>query len=113
MAGTAKELQYSDPGKLMERLLSSGPGGMEFQVLAAHLTVGETYFFRERKALEALAARILPGLIRERENEGRRLRVWSAACCTGEEAYSLAILLRQAIPKIERLAGDHPGDGSQ
>jgi chemotaxis protein methyltransferase CheR len=68
------------------------------QVLASHLTVGETYFFREKKTFEILTASIVPDLIRNRRGCGQRLRIWSAACCTGEEPYSLAILLHQIIP---------------
>jgi chemotaxis protein methyltransferase CheR len=59
--------------------------------------VGETYFFRERKTFEALADEAIPELVRRRSAE-KRLRLWSAACCTGEEAYSLAILLQRCIP---------------
>jgi chemotaxis protein methyltransferase CheR len=64
----------------------------------SHLTIGETYFFRERKTFDALAQRILPELIRRRRGREQRLRLWSAACSTGEEPYSLAILVQQLLP---------------
>ena len=71
----------------------------EWRRLAAHLTVGETYFFRDRACFEALETRILPDLIASRREDGiRRLRLWSAACATGEEPYSLAILLDRLLP---------------
>ena len=66
----------------------------EAEALSEILTIGETYFFRHWPDFETLAARHLPALI-ERERQGGSPPVlWSAACSTGEEAYSLAILAR-------------------
>lgn len=71
----------------------------EWRRLAGHLTVGETYFFRDRVCFEALEHQVLPALIAARRAEGlRRLRLWSAGCATGEEPYSLAILLDRLLP---------------
>ncbi|MDO8277427.1 MAG: CheR family methyltransferase [Burkholderiaceae bacterium] len=70
------------------------------QALARHLAIGETYFFREYQTFEVLAETILPALIRARREGRRRLRLWSAACCTGEEPYSLAILLHRLLPDL-------------
>ncbi len=62
------------------------------------LTVGETHFFRYAAQFEALRDHVLPPLIGERRAAGKRmLRLWSAGCASGEEAYSLAILLREAL----------------
>lgn len=72
---------------------------VEWRQLAARLTISETYFFRDRAAFDALEGHVLPGLVAARRLEGNlRLRVWSSACATGEEAYSLAILLDRLIP---------------
>jgi chemotaxis protein methyltransferase CheR len=60
--------------------------------LVEHLTVGETYFLRDPAQIAALRRVILPEIIERRRPE-RRLRVWSAGCSTGEEPYTLAILL--------------------
>lgn len=61
----------------------------EWKKLAGHLTVGETYFFRDHGCFEALEHHVLPSLITARRTEGSlRLRLWSAACATGEEPYS-------------------------
>lgn len=60
----------------------------ERQLAVDLLTTNETYFFREPKHFEFLRGRILPGLRR-----GEPLRVWSAACSSGEEPYSIAMLL--------------------
>jgi chemotaxis protein methyltransferase CheR len=68
--------------------------GAVFDDLMAEVTVGETYFFRERAQFDLLRARILPEF-RARRAGTQPLRVWSAACATGEEAYSIAIVLRE------------------
>ncbi len=64
-----------------------------------HLTVGETHFFRNEPQFMALTHHILPELI-ERKRHLRQLRIWSAGCSTGEEPYSLAILLEQLLPDL-------------
>lgn len=75
-------------------LLSSGNGNGEWRVLAEQLTVGETYFFRNKDQFRALAESVLPFLFQARA-ENRRIRILSAGCATGEEAYSIAMLLQQ------------------
>jgi chemotaxis protein methyltransferase CheR len=94
----AAELGFSNSASCAQWLLSSQITQPQLHTLASHLTIGETYFFREQKTFEALATRILPELITQRRGREQRLRLWSAACSTGEEAYSLAILLQQLIP---------------
>jgi chemotaxis protein methyltransferase CheR len=94
----ASELGFEDAAACAEGLLSAPPSTAQMRTLATHLTIGETYFFRERPSFNALATQVLPVLIHRKRNTDRRLRVWSAACSTGEEAYSLAILLQQLLP---------------
>jgi len=72
----------------------------QVEALANAFTVGETYFFRDPRSLAALEQVVLPELILARRATSRRLRIWSAGCCTGEEAYSLAILLDCLLPDI-------------
>lgn len=69
--------------------------------LAPHLTIGETYFFRENNSIIALEEHILEKLVRQNRKTGRSLRIWSAGCSTGEEAYLLAILLLRKLQDIE------------
>ena len=64
----------------------------ELDTAAELLTTHETYFFREPRQLRAFSEEILPRLARE-NGRARRLRVWSAGCSTGEEPYTIAILL--------------------
>lgn len=82
--------------------LESRDGDAEWSALEADITIGETFFFRYGEQFAALRTTILPDLI-ERNNVERRLRIWSAGCATGAEAYSLAIVLRE-------LLGDAFGD---
>jgi chemotaxis protein methyltransferase CheR len=70
--------------------------------LVVELTVGETYFFREPGQFEFLRRTALPE-IRRRRGDGHAIRAWSAGCASGEEAYSLAMLLDR-----EGLAGPIP-----
>lgn len=65
-----------------------------FAALAASLTIGETYFFREPGQFEYLRNTVVPQLLRDR-GPGASLRAWSAGCAAGEEAYSLAIMFRE------------------
>jgi chemotaxis protein methyltransferase CheR len=69
----------------------------ELRALVPDLTVGETYFFRNRDQFRALSEVVLPDRMRARASE-RRLRILSAGCASGEEAYSLAILVREHTP---------------
>jgi chemotaxis protein methyltransferase CheR len=72
----------------------SGPP--EWARLEAEITIGETFFFRYAEQFAALRETILPDLI-ERKRSLRRLRVWSAGCATGAEAYSLSILVNELL----------------
>lgn len=94
------EFGFEDAASCVQALMAEPLTRQRKEILASHLTVGETYFFRERPLFDELADRILPGLILSRREGGRRLRLWSAGCCTGEEPYSLAILLHRLIPDI-------------
>src|SRR5262249_44046280 len=88
----------SDPEDLL-LAVEADPDGPRSAALVAGLTVGETHFFRNEPQFAALESHVLPELI-ARHALDRRLRVWSAGCATGEEAYSLAILLIRLLPDI-------------
>lgn len=73
-----------------------------WQGFIQRMTIGETYFFRNAAHFNALRHDILMPLITERRKSGfRQLRLWSAGCATGEEPYSIAMLLRELIHDIE------------
>ena len=100
IGSAARELGYRDAASCIPWLVSSSLTKTELDVLASHLTVGETYFFREKRSFEILEQQILPELIRSRRETEPHLRIWCAGCCTGEEPYSVAILLDRLIPDI-------------
>ena len=92
----ARRLQASSSPNCQSylRLLQSGQAGQqELDELIALLTIGETHFFRHRELFDALEHTLLPDLI-DKNRSRRLLRIWSAGCSTGAEAYSVSILLR-------------------
>jgi chemotaxis protein methyltransferase CheR len=98
VVAAAPEFGFASDRACAEWLLSARLSSADLRTLATHLTIGETYFFRERPSFNAIANEILPILIHRRRAGNKRLRIWSAACSTGEEAYSLAILVQQILP---------------
>jgi chemotaxis protein methyltransferase CheR len=87
---------YSTADELLDSLdEQSNPRWL--YALVEHLTVGETYFLRDAAQIAAFRDTILPDVMSRRASE-RRLRIWSAGCSTGEEVYSVAILLSEARP---------------
>jgi chemotaxis protein methyltransferase CheR len=70
--------------------------------LVVGVTVGETYFFRDKKQMDLLQTKILPELIKKkRQEKDLSLRIWSAGCASGEEIYTIAIILDQIINDID------------
>ena len=100
LRAAAPELGYADAEAGLRQLLIGPVSRRQIEILASQLTVGETYFFREGPSYTALKEHLLPALIAERRGRGRHLRLWSAGCCTGEEPYSLAILLSRLLPDL-------------
>lgn len=95
----------------VQGVLLSAASDHHLGLLASHLTVGETYFFREKRSLQILEERIVPDLVRARAGSGVPIRIWSAGCATGEEPYSVAIALNRLLadapdPNVEILATD-------
>ena len=89
---------FADLGALVRKLRAGPPAALELAVVEA-LTTNETSFFRDWKPFEALRQSILPDLI-ARNAATRRLDLWSAACSSGQEIYSLAMLLREHFPQL-------------
>jgi chemotaxis protein methyltransferase CheR len=81
-------------------LETGGNDNAELGEFVNALTTNLTSFFRESHHFEFLAAELLPALIRERGTGNRRIRVWSAGCSTGEEPYTIAMVLRETLPKV-------------
>jgi chemotaxis protein methyltransferase CheR len=81
----------NDPPAYLARL-DAEPGALDD--LVAEITVGETYFFREPEQFAVIREQILPELMAHRAPTDP-IRIWSAGCASGEEPYSMAILLRE------------------
>jgi chemotaxis protein methyltransferase CheR len=100
LQAVAQESGFETLEPCVEWLTSSPSARRQIETLASHLTVGETYFFREPRTFEALEQRVLPELAHSRPHGERQLRLWSAACATGEEPYSLAITVQRVLPGL-------------
>ena len=97
----AQEFGFDDTQAFLNWLLNSPLTQEQAEMLASYLTISETYFWREPRVFEALRDRILPELIMQRATGTRRLRLWSAGCASGEEPYSIAIALCEALPALK------------
>ena len=95
--GRMAALGLSEPSGYLRLLRDRGPSGeMELQQLLPWVTVGTTYFFRDAHQFRALEHRLVPDLLRAVRSRGSPGRIWSAGCASGEEPYSLAMLLAEA-----------------
>ena len=96
----AHEAGWLNAHGYVESLLTRDLHAADLETLAGTLTIGETHFFRDPRTFEFLETKLLPELIASRRAESRRLRIWSAGCASGEEAYSIALLLHRLIPDL-------------
>ncbi|MFA5322869.1 MAG: protein-glutamate O-methyltransferase CheR [Smithella sp.] len=90
-----KHLKLSD-FDLYLKYMASDKSGVEVGTMVDILTTNKTHFFRESDHLDFLSKEILPGM------SGGPIRIWSAGCSSGEEPYSIAIILSEAIHDIRR-----------
>lgn len=94
----------SDPDDMdsfADRLMQQPLTHDDIATLARQLSIGETYFFRDPDLFAALEQHVLPPLIAARRAAAdRRLSIWSAGCSSGEELYSLAIVLSRLLPDL-------------
>ncbi len=98
LARLLRNHEMSHIGELVEQLRAQRDARLE-RAVAEAMTINETSFFRDGRPFELLRTELLPSLIEGRIHT-RRLRFWSAACSTGQEAYSLAMLLREHFPLL-------------
>ena len=93
-----KKLGLSSLAELMNKLRFEPFGALHNEVIEA-MTTNETYFFRDVKPFEALRNEVLPDLIGARSSK-RSLTIWSAACSSGQEAYSIKMTLKEFFPQL-------------
>lgn len=87
--------------KYIDLILENKMSEEDIKILASCLTIGETYFFRDKSLFEIMKQKILPDIINSRKHLNKSLKIWSAGCSSGEEAYSIAILVKELIPEYE------------
>lgn len=96
-----KALRLDGPPDYYRLLTEDDPRAeAEWKYLATRVTNRESYFFRDQGQMALLRDQLLPALI-ERRRRTLTLRLWSAGCSTGEEPYSLAMLVSELLPRRE------------
>jgi chemotaxis protein methyltransferase CheR len=93
-----QQLGLSGLGGLVKMLLSGAHADLEREVVEA-MTTNETFFFRDRVPFDNFRKVILPYLL-EARRDSRQIRIWCAACSSGQEPYSLAMLLDEEAPRL-------------
>jgi chemotaxis protein methyltransferase CheR len=93
-----RQLKLNSIGELLAQLRCRADNGLHRQIVEAMVTT-ESSFFRDHHPFEALRKVALPDLI-NRRRDGRSLRIWCAASSTGQEPYSIALLLRESFPEL-------------
>jgi chemotaxis protein methyltransferase CheR len=100
---TRMRLNQADGAHDYYRLLTSGKDRRELLELIAILTITETYFYRNLPQLTSFVEEALPSIVaQKRQQNDLTLNIWSAACSSGEEAYTIAILLRETLTDFDR-----------
>lgn len=100
LAGLCRAEGHEDIAGLV-RALRRDRGGALSTLIVEALTTNETSFFRDRRVYDALQEHVLPDII-ERNRSSRKIKIWSAACSTGQEPYTLGIVLRELLPDVDR-----------
>ena len=101
LAGLLEEGEFESFQQYLYFLRYDALREREFAKIFDAVTTHETSFFREPTQLQALEEELLPRMIQEKEARGETsLKLWSAACSTGEEPYTLAMILMERFPRI-------------
>lgn len=100
ITAASRDFGYDDPEACMLWLMSAPLSREHLETLARHLTIGETYFLRDPQSYQVLEEQVLPELVGARRKGNKCLRIWSAGCSSGEEPYTIAILLSRIIPDL-------------
>lgn len=89
----------TDINNLYQWFSKSEFSNKELHILSSHLTIGETYFFREKPSLDLFIEKIIPELLETKRNT-KHIKIWSAGCSSGEEPYTIAMLIKQYFPEL-------------
>jgi chemotaxis protein methyltransferase CheR len=107
LSSALEEVRYTSIENYYQELIKSSEYGTLWQALIEKIAIRESYFFRQ---FEGIRETVLPELIHKKQ-ASKTISIWSAGCSTGEEPYTISILLKEMIPdlrnwKIELLATD-------
>ncbi len=99
-------LKMNDYYEYLQFIQNSQQGKYELKYLYDTITINETFFFRNQAQLEALVLKVLPEIINQKRNTNHnKIKIWSAAVSSGEEAYSIAMMINDFVahkfPDIE------------
>ena len=93
-------LGMDDPNDYVFTVSYADTNGLEMQALANLVTTNETYMFREYDQLQGFANYCLPEVLSAKQDRGEKsLRIWCAGCSSGEEAYTLAMIVQEVFPQ--------------
>ena len=98
LSNLARRTGHPTAWAMLDALMSAPEGPLHDEVVDA-MTTNETSFFRDPPVFDTLSDVVIPDLVR-RHRADRRLTIWSAACSSGQEPYSLAILLKEKFPEL-------------
>ncbi len=99
--GQAHTAAHGDVDRYFNMLEQTQTDTPLWDALIQELTIGETYFFRDKSQIRTLEQHILPRIIAAHQHD-RRIRIWSAGCASGEEPYTLAMLLSELIVDLDK-----------
>lgn len=92
-----------EPYEYLQMLTTCPDNSPPLEFLISGITIGETYFYRDQHQMNLLKNHVLPELIlRKREKRDLSIRIWSAGCASGEEIYTLTMMLHDLLPDIQR-----------
>lgn len=91
----------NDLADYINKLKISDANSIILKQLIATITIGETYFFRDKKQMDALQQFVIPNIIKKKiASDKKTLRVWSAGCSSGEEIYTMIIMFNELLPEL-------------
>ncbi len=96
-----REIGMRDFASYRARLKTKEGFAAEQQALINAVTTNKTSFFREGHQFEFMAKHVVPGLIERSKSGGRQITIWSAACSTGQEPWTIAMTLAESLPSPE------------
>src|SRR5258708_3641791 len=99
LSSIAQREGFNSVSELITRVRGGSSTQLQWKVVEA-MTTNETSFFRDVKPYEALRQVVIPGLMQARHSE-RKLNIWSAACSSGQEPYSICMMLREYFPDLQ------------